>query len=50
MELLAKYQKSISEYSDAEASIKSLLGSAYKGIDTDWNYVSSQMKILKKYA
>lgn len=47
MELLAKYQKSISEYSDAEASIKSLLGSAYKGIDTDWNYVSSQMRILK---
>ena len=47
METLANYQKAVSEYSCIEAPVKSMLGPAYKGIYTDWNYVNNQMEALK---
>ncbi|MCT7780920.1 MAG: hypothetical protein N4R17_05580, partial [Lactobacillus iners] len=40
-------QKAVSEYSSIEASVKSMFGSAYNGIETNWDYVSEQMNMLK---
>ncbi len=47
MKSLSDYQNAMSEYIYIESSIKSLLGPAYKGIYTDWNYVNNQMEALK---
>ena len=47
METLSNYQKAVSEYSSIEASVKSMFGSAYNGIETNWDYVSEQMNMLK---
>lgn len=47
MKNLSEYQKAMSEYAHIESSVKSLLGPAYKGIDTDWDYVNNQMEALK---
>jgi very-short-patch-repair endonuclease len=47
LDLLARYQKKCALYYEAEASIKPFLGSAYTGIETDWNYLTAQMKKLQ---
>lgn len=46
METLSNYQKAVSEYYYIEASVKSMFGSAYNGIETNWDYVSEQMNTL----
>ncbi|MCQ2439703.1 MAG: DUF4011 domain-containing protein [Oscillospiraceae bacterium] len=46
-ERLADYQQKTAEYAEAEASAKMFLGTAYKGVETDWAYVAEQMAILK---
>lgn len=46
---LSNYQRECAEYAEEETPIKTLLGPAYKGVDTDWNYVSEQMSVLKMF-
>lgn len=46
-ERLAYYQQKTAEYAEAEASAKAFLGTAYRGIETDWSYVAEQMAALK---
>lgn len=46
-EKLAYYQQKSEEYTEAEAPIKPFLGAAYKGIDTEWEYVTAQMSELR---
>lgn len=43
---LAHYQNSYEEYREIEIPIKSYLGYGYKGIETDWNYMVSQIVTL----
>ncbi|MGI6172474.1 MAG: DUF4011 domain-containing protein [Christensenellales bacterium] len=45
-EKLAYYQNKSMEYGEAEAPIKAYLGAAYKGVETDWNYVTEQISAL----
>ncbi len=44
---LADYQQKQEEFAKTEAPIKSLVGSGYNGVQTDWTYVINQMNILK---
>lgn len=46
-ERLAYYQQKGKEYAEAEAPIKDFLGSAYKGVETEWGYVTEQMDALQ---
>ena len=46
-ERLAYYQQKIVEYAEAEAPIKEFLGTAYKGVETEWGYVTAQMDALQ---
>ncbi len=46
-ERLSYYQQKSTEYAEAEAPIKSFLGAAYKGVETEWNYVTEQMSVLE---
>lgn len=48
MEQLADYQQKNAEYAEKEASVKTFLGEAYTGIETDWDYVTGQMTVLEK--
>lgn len=48
MGALSTYQKAINKYPSIEAPVISMLGPAYKGIDTNWDYVSEQMDTLKQ--
>ena len=45
-ERLAYYQQNSAAYTDTEMSIKAFLGAAYKGVETDWDYVTEQMSTL----
>lgn len=47
-ERLAYYQKKRIEFVEAELPIKAFLGEAYKGVETEWDYVTSQMTALEK--
>lgn len=44
---LSYYQKKCSEYAKIETPIKAFLGTAYKGVETDWNYVVDQISSLE---
>lgn len=44
---LAYYQQKCSEYTETEAPVKNIWGSAYKGIKTDWEYITAQMNTLE---
>ena len=46
-ERLAYYQQKTAEYAEAEASAKAFLGTAYRGVETDWFYVADQMAELR---
>lgn len=46
-ERLSNYQQKIMEYTEIEAPIKAFLGTAYKGVETEWNYITEQMAALK---
>ena len=46
---LAFFQQKLSEYNELESQIKTYLGTAYIGVDTDWQYVMQQMEILKSF-
>lgn len=45
-EKLSFYQQKYSEFAEVEAPVKTFLGEAYYGIDTDWDYVEKQMSAL----
>lgn len=47
-ERLAYYQQKGAEFVEAELPIKAVLGEAYKGVETEWDYVTSQMAALEK--
>lgn len=47
-ERLSNYQSKSREFCDVEAPIKAFLGSAYKGVETDWNDVSNQVNALEE--
>lgn len=44
---LSCYQQKCREYSEAEAPIKVFLGAAYKGIETEWDYITGQLSTLE---
>ena len=44
---LAFSQKQRQLYAKAESPIRAFLGTGYKGVDTEWNYVTAQMADLK---
>ena len=46
-ERLAYYQQKTQEYCEVEEPIRDFLGAAYKGVETDWNYVAEQMGALQ---
>ena len=46
-ERLALYQQKCAAYAEAETPIKSFLGGAYIGAETDWNYVTEQISLLE---
>ena len=46
-ERLSYYQQKNVEYAEAEAPIKEFLGVAYRGVETDWGYVTEQMNALQ---
>ena len=46
-ERLSCYQQKCREYSEAEAPIKVFLGAAYKGIETEWDYITGQLSTLE---
>lgn len=46
-EKLAQFQLIEASFIETESSIKAFLGEAYKGIETDWNYVNEQMATLE---
>lgn len=46
-ERLSYYQQKSAEYVKAETPIKILLGAAYKGVETEWDYVIEQMSELE---
>ncbi|MCQ2287169.1 MAG: DUF4011 domain-containing protein, partial [Bacteroidales bacterium] len=46
-ERLAFYQQKTAEYTEAETPIKAFLGTAYAGIETDWEYFFAQMATLE---
>lgn len=48
VERLAYYQQKIAEYKQTESQIIGSLGSAYRGVKTDWDYVNQQMKTLQE--
>lgn len=45
-EKLAYYQMKLAEYADEETKIAGLVGTAYKGIETDWDYITQQLVTL----
>lgn len=45
-ERLAYYQQKVTEYAEVEAPIKAFLGRAYKGVETEWDYVTKQSSAL----
>lgn len=47
-ESLAYYQQKRAEFRKTELPIKAFLGKAYKGVETEWDYVISQMETLEK--
>lgn len=44
---LSYYQQKSVEFAESEAPIKAFLGTAYKGIETEWSYVTDQMATLE---
>lgn len=48
MEQLADYQQKNEEYAEKEAPVKTFLGEAYTGVETDWDYAAGQMTELEK--
>ena len=46
-EQLSEYQKKCEKYAQDETSVKSFLGTAYTGIESEWNVISEQMSQLK---
>lgn len=46
-ERLAYYQQKRKEFFEAEAPVKDFLGSAYKGLETEWDYATEQMDVLQ---
>lgn len=46
-EKLSYYQQKSMEYAEDETPIKAFLGEAYKGVETEWNYVIEQMSALE---
>jgi len=46
-EQLSLYQKKRAEYDEIEARIKTFLGPAYKGVETEWNYITDQISALE---
>lgn len=42
------YQKNVSDFRDREKRIKPMLGSAYKGVSTDFDKLTEELNILKK--
>ncbi len=44
---LAHYQQESSAFAEAESPIKAFLGEAYKGVETEWDYVTTQMAELE---
>lgn len=48
MGALSTYQNAMNKYPSIEACVISMLGPAYKGVETNWDYVSEQMDTLKQ--
>ena len=46
-EKLSDYQQKNLNYVAAEAPVKTFLGEAYKGVETEWDYVMKQMSALE---
>ena len=47
-ERLADFQQKSAEYAKIEAPIKAFMGEAYKGIETEWDYVIEQVSLLRR--
>ncbi len=41
------YQQKTSEFYELELSVKDIIGQIYVGLNTDWEYVSKQMELLR---
>ena len=46
-ERLSYYQQKNTEYTELEMTVKESLGTAYKGVETEWSYIMEQMDILE---
>ena len=46
-EKLSSYQQKSSEYVETELPVRAFLGPAYKGVETDWNYIFNQIAELQ---
>lgn len=44
---LSDYQKKCSQFAELEAPIKAFLGTAYRGIETDWDYCCKQISAIE---
>ncbi len=45
---LASYQRNIARFQETEAPVKVFLGEAYRGVETEWEYVTGQMSALER--
>lgn len=48
MERLSFYQQKSQEYAASEQPVREFLGSAYAGVNTEWDYVTNQMHTLQE--
>lgn len=46
-ERLSYYQQKCAEFTNTEAPIKTFLGPAYNGIETEWDYIVEQISVLE---
>lgn len=47
MQQLTDYQQKVSQYKEIEAPVRALLGTAYAGIQSNWNYIIEQMNAIR---
>lgn len=47
-EKLSRYQRGLTDFSEAERPIKAFLGEAYQGVETNWNDITAQMTSLEE--
>ena len=46
-ECLTEYQQKSAEFNETEAPVREFLGTAYHGVESDWDYISEQISALQ---